>query len=324
MTYSSSVAGRVRAFIGGLVLTAIAAIAAPFLLREFGVSRLERELLGGTVIAVAVIGILITVVLVFVTGPVRITTSPTHVEVYRGRRMRERWARAETSFSSFVVRESTNGIRTGNVRKLLAISASERVEVLCRWFNAETFNALIADVAPLVPLVPPTGERPAASAFSPASFTIDPKKSRLALRLALILLAIVVLAVVVGFLIAEIDSSLPAVPIVVLSAVLLGLIVATPLLRQERLVPRALSVSQSTLQFDDRVFPIGQLSAIRATPPGYNDVRRVLVLTETTGRTTRIPLGNATNGSFPAYGEFLESLRSATAHRPGLLTLAVA
>jgi len=324
VTYSSSVARRVIALVLGLLLTAVLAVIAPYALREFGgVTRLDRELLLGSVIVVAAIGVVLTVRHVFFTGPVTIRTTPTDVEVVRAGKVREHWARADALFSSFVVRQSTNGIRTGSVRRLVVVTATERVEIVCTWFSAETFNALIADVAPLVPATDPAA-RPVAQSVAPTTFTIHRSPRRLAIRLGAIGVALVVLAVVMGFLIAEIDASLPAVPLVVLSAIVLFAIIAAPLVRAERVIPRQLTVSQSTLQFDDRVFPVAQLSAIRATPPGYVGERRSIVMTDTTGRTTVIPLGRGSDKAFPDYDVFVDAVRRATAHRPGILTLAVA
>ena len=324
MTYSSSVARRVVALVLGLLVTAVLAVIAPYVLREFGgINRLDRELLLGSVIVVAAIGVILTVRHVFFSGPVTIRTTPTEVEVVRAGKVREHWARADALFSSFVVRQSTNGIRTGSVRKLVVVTATERVEIVCTWFSAQTFNALIADVAPLVP-VTDHATRPVAHSVAPTTFTIHRSRTRLAVRLGAIGVALIVLAVVTGFLIAEIDASLPAVPLVALSAIVLFAVIAAPLVRAERVIPRQLTVSQSTLQFDDRVFPVGQLSAIRATPPGYVGERRSIVVTDTTGRTTVIPLGRGNDKSFPDYGDFVEAVRQATAHRPGILTLAVA
>ena len=322
MTYSSSVGGRVRAFIVGILITVVLAIAAPFLLHEAGVSRVQSELLGASAIAVAVIGLLWTLVHVFVTGPVSITTSPTHVQLTRGRRVRENWARAETGFSSFVIRQSTNGVKTGSVRKLIAHTAREQVEVVLPWFSAETYNALIADVAPLVPTGP--GAPPVARVVPTTSFAIQRSSTRLTVRLVAIAVALAVLAVVIGFIVLEVDASVPAIPLAAAGALLLFAVIAVPIVRAERAIPRAITVGQSTLQFDDRVFSVAQLSAVRATPAGYTDQRRSIALTETTGRTTVLPLGHANDKSFPDYAELVEAIRQATAHRPGLFTLAVA
>ena len=331
MTYSSSLSGRIRAFIGGILITVVLAIAAPFLLHEAGVSRLETELLGGSAVLVLVVGLAWTLVHVLVTGPVSIRTTPTHVELTRGRRVRENWSRAETAFSSFVVRQSTNGIRTGSIRKLVAHSATEQVEVVLPWFDAATYNALIADVAPLVP-APGTanaGAQPVERTLTSGSpttgtFAIQRSSTRLVVRLALIGVAIAVLAFVAVFIIGDIDPSLPAVPIAALSGIVVLALIAIPLVRAERAIPRTLGVTQSTLQFDDRVFAVGQLTAVRATPPNYTDQRRSIALTETTGRTTVIPLGHANDKSFQNYADYVESIRQSTAHRPGFFTLAVA
>ena len=324
MTYSSSVSGRVRAIIGGLVITLVLAVAAPFLLHEAGVSRVHSDLLAAVAIAVAVIGAAWTLVHALVTGPVTVRTSPTHVEVTRGRKVRENWARADTAFSSFIVRQSTNGIQTGTTRKLIAHTATEQVEVVLPWFGAETYNALIADVAPLVDPAQPPAAVTAQRAATGGTFAIDRSSKKLTARLVAIGIAIAVLAAVTVSIAWELDGSAPTIAITLIGAVLVFAAIAIPLLRQERRIPRALAVSQSSLQFDDRVFPVGQLSAIRATPPGYTDQRRTIDLTDTTGKRTRIPLGHANDKSFAAYGEYLEAIRLSTAHRPGIFTLAVA
>lgn len=321
MTYTSGLSGKMAAVFGGLVIAVVVGLIAGALLIEVGVSARERALLLGTAAAVAAVVLLISIVWVFAVAPVTIRTSPTTVEVLRRGRVRESWQRAEAVFSPFVVRESTNGVRTGSVRTLVVTTATTQVNVLCRWFSAETFNALLADVAPLVP----AGTPAALPAVTTGRFQIDRPLGRVGWRLAVVAIAVGVVGVVAVLLAEEIGASSPiAITIIVIVTAALALLAMSPLLVRMRRIPRELTVSQSSLTFDERIVPIGQLTAIRATTPAHSGARRTIVLTETTGRRTVIDLGLANGTVFAEYPAYLETIRGATAHRPGLFTLDVA
>lgn len=321
-SYAPSLPARILSLVGGLFLTVVAAILIPRLVIGGYFRYHVVWVLFAVFIAILVIGAAITVARVFVTGPVFITTTPTHVELRRGLRTRESWARGETRFSSFVVRQTTNGIQSGTTRKLIVDRTGERVEIPLTWYRAETFNALIADVAPQVP-ASPTPEV-AAPSLSSGTFALDQSLVRRSRTTASVIIAIgaIVGVVLYALLLTEGDAEL---------ALFLSIAFAVPFvaigvafLLRDRSVPREVTVSPSALGFDDRVFSIAQLSGIAATPASYENPRgRAVTLTDTTGQRTVIRLGRA-NRAFPDYARYLEALRGATAHRPGLLTLDVA
>ena len=320
MTYSASVGRRVLALLLGLVLTVILSVALPKLLIEGVLEIRTQSVLVGSLALILVGGAVLTIVHVFITGPVTVRTTPTHVSVHRGGRQRENWARDSTHFSSFIIRESTNGIPTGVTRKLIAVTSAERVETVLRWFNAKTYNALIADVAPLVAATPtPSSPSPT---ISSGTFTLN-HSAQQRVRVVVLVLLVVGLMAAAAFLV--LGSSVDIFLVIIGGAlVILVVVVGAVLLRGMR-VPRQVTVSPSTLTFDDRVFHLGQLTGIVATPAGYENARgRSVTLVESTGKRTRIALGASGKRTFPDYDGYLEAIRGATAHRPGMFTLDVA
>ena len=322
MTYGPSIGGRVGALIGGLFLTVILSVAIPKLLIEGVLEIRTQSILVGCLALILVAGTVLTIVRVFVTGPVTVRTTPTQVSLHRAGRQRETWERANTSFASFVIRESTNGIPTGATRKLIATTAGERVETALPWFSAKTFNALIADVAPLVP-ASPTSFTPTPTVSS-GSFTLNHSAAGRTRIVVLVILGIGLAAAAAFVAIGVTEMSLDMTLLIVGSGLVLIVVIAGAVLLRGSRVPRQVTVSQSALTFDDRVFPLGQLVGIVATPAGYENARgRRVTLVGTTGRRTVIGLG-AGKRVFPEYEHYLEAIRGATTHRPGMFTLDVA
>ena len=324
-TYSSSIAGRIWSFVGGLVLTALAAIFIPRFLLSSMIGIHTTSILLASFVLIAIAGTAIAGVLAFWTGPLTIRTTPTHVELVRGGRVRETWARADTHFASFIIRQSTNGIPSGVIRKLLVTGNGQRLELVCRWFSKKTFNALIADVAPQVPEAHAPAAAAAPITVSTGTFALDHSPVRRTRTVALIIIAVALIsaAVLIGI---GFDQEYFDVTIVIVAfALVMVILIALGLMLRGARLPRQLTVSSSALTVDDRVFALGQLTAISATPATYENVSgRAVTVVDTTGRRTVIRLGNFGNRSFPDYDRFLEALRGATAHRPGLFTLDVA
>ena len=323
MTYGPSLSGRVGALIGGLLLTVVLSIAIPKLLIEGILEIRTQSVLVGCLALVLVAGTVLTIVRVFVTGPVTVRTTPTQVSLHRAGRQRETWDRATTAFASFVIRESTNGIPTGATRKLIATTAGERVETALPWFSAKTFNALIADVAPLVPAAPSSSTPVPTS--STGTFALNHSAAQRSRAVLLVILAIALLAAAAFVVLGVTEMQGDMILLIVGSALVLVVLCAGAILLRGTRVPRQVTVSQSALTFDDRVFPLGQLSGIIATPAGYQNARgRRVTLLDTTGRRTVIGLGAAGTRVFPDYEQYLEAVRGATTHRPGMFTLDVA
>ncbi|PJJ65176.1 hypothetical protein CLV54_0205 [Compostimonas suwonensis] len=381
--YSSGVGRRLGSLLGFLLITAILSIVIPkFFIGEILRVRDQRTLVV-ICFAILTIGVVWAIVRVFVTGPVRIVTTPTEVTVYRAGRSRDRWTRSEARFSSFVIRESTNGVRTASTRKLIVTTKTERVEIVCTWFSPATFNALLADVSPVTgaagavgavglagvaaPVGPavtpgivgatpygggaPEGWAPGASAAgvtgsagaagaesrvdaasrrAPAAsgdFVLDHtplRRSRTALSIVLVVGVLIAIAVGVFALMDGETDVLVIVGALVLAAVIVGLIGLFSQRGRGR-VPSRIAVTPSSIQVDGRMFLVHQLSSVVATPPSYTTGQRALLLVESSGARTRVPLGrNVAPGArgdvFPAYPLFVETLAAATSHRPGLLT----
>ena len=323
-TYSSSIAGRLWSFIGGLVLTALAAIFIPRFVLSSMIGIHTTSVLLVACAAISVIGVAIAGVFSFWLGPITVRTTPTQVELVRGGRVRQTWQRADTHFASFIIRQSTNGIPTGVTRKLLVTGRGQRLEIVCRWFSKKTFNALIADVAPQVPEPSAPVATAAPITVSAGTFALDHSPVRRSRTVALVILAVGLLAaaaiVAVGFEQEYFDVLIVTAGFALLMVVAIA---ALFILRGMR-VPRQLTVSPSMLTVDDRSFAIGQLTSISATPPLYENAGgRAVTLVDTTGQRTVIRLGTFGNRTFPDYDRFVEALRGATAHRPGMFTLDV-
>ena len=307
------------------MLTALAAIFIPRFVLASMIGIHTTSVLLAAFVVIIIAGVAIAGVFAFWLGPITIRTTPTHVEQLRGSMVRRSWARAETHFASSVIRQSTNGIPSGVTRKLLVTGGGQRVELVCRWFSRKTFNALIADVAPQVPAPSAPVAVAAPITVSSGTFTLDHSPVRRSRTAALLVLAVGLISaasiVVVGL-----DQEYFDVLIVTAGfALLMVVAIAALFIVRGMRVPRQLTVSPSTLTVDDRVFHLGQLTGISATPAIYENVGgRAVTLVDTTGRRTVIRLGNFGNRTFPDYDRFLEALRGATAHRPGLFTLDVA
>ncbi len=342
--YSSGYLGRVRTLFGGLFGTAITAIIVPKLFLDEWMRIHDQKILVGCLVLILVVGTGMTLSRVFLTGPVRIITTPSKVEVHRGGRLRGSWPRATTDFSSFVLRTTTNGVPSGTTRKVIATTATERVETVCTWFSPADFNALVADISPVLPsyTAPGGGEAAqvgyrAAPTAAPAAATsghyaIDHSRLRRGRTIAIVTLTVFfVLAISIGY-ISLVTHDRTTFELIVIAGivvlVLAGPVVLVRSLRQ-RGIPYSIWVSPSTLQFDNHTFSVADFSSITATPPSYTTGMRSIILIGNSGQRTKIPLGGADHSQkatapFTDYDDFVRTLALATAYRPGLFTLNVA
>jgi hypothetical protein len=317
--YSSGIAGRLAALLTGLVAFGFPAL----VLREMLGIR-ESRLLIAVCVGMLVVGGVWVLVHVFVTGPVRFETDAQTVRLRRGLRVSNQWRRADTSFASLVERQSTNGIPTGAARKLFATTATERTEVLCRWFSASTFNDLMADLAPVAPGAAAGAaggsEFPVASGHR--TFALDPRAGALrgAGRSVVIVLVVAVLVAfgLVGWFVATDPTADPEALVfagaAALFVVLVVLIAGVSGRRRRSRIPSSISVGGATVQIDGRTFYFTQLQRVSVTPPSYSGNLRRLVLVESTGAKTTYALGStarATAAVFPDYAEFVDRLAAA-------------
>jgi len=315
MVYSSGIAGRLAALIGGVIAVPLAAVAIPLIgLREMFNIR-NSELLIAVCVGILVIGGLWVLLHVFVTGPIRFETDAQSVRLRRGLRVTNEWQRATTDFASLVTRQSTNGIPSGSVRTIYATTAHERVAVPARWFGTARFNDLMADLAPLSAEAPSMtlGERS-------HTFELDPSASRLQgtrRSIVIVVLAgfLISLGVVAFFLVT--DPFADPVALVFVAAVgilvaLVVLIVVAVSRRRTARIPRSISVTTSTLQVGDQVLYYTQLASIELTPPSYSGRARRLTVVEKQGARTSYLLGPGASAVgvpvFEDYAEFVEML----------------
>ncbi len=330
-TFRSSVVSRIFSLISGALIGTAVALGVTKLLIDDRLGVTDQPTLITIFFVLTAVFIGVTTAQVFFVRPVRIVVSASSVELWRGLRKRQTWARDATRFSSFVVRTTTNGVRTGSTRKLIAVSATARDEIQCTWFRPKTFNALIAELAPVTgsrttPAVPPpAGFRQTTSeagiGATTGSFTVDHSFMRRSRA------AVAIIAAVGGTLVAVLLTAggYPGTWAIVTGGgcALLVLVFLVPLSLQNRSMPRTVEVTPSTLQIDNRVFMIDDLASVAATPANYSGAHNI-VLRDRNGRITKIRFGAVTNKTFPDYGRLVNTVAAATAHRPGLFTLNVA
>jgi hypothetical protein len=313
-SYSSGIAGRIGALVGGLVAVPIVAYALPALLLGEALDVKDNRILIATFIGVLVVGGVWVLVHVFVTGPVRFVTDARYVRLHRGGRVRNVWERDETTFASFVQRESMNGMPAGSTRRVIASTTAERVDVLCRWFTASTFNDLMNDIAPVIHL-----DDPGISSGVDRTFKLDPAASGLrrtgrSVVIILALLSLVALGVAASVVAGAtyVDEAellfLGGMAVVVL---LLVVIAFASSRRRVSKVPSTVRVSSSAIQIDQVAYNLAQLSSIVLTPPSYSMNSRTMVLVATTGERTKVSLGSGygMKSVFADYGEFVEMLQ---------------
>jgi len=314
--YKSGIAGRIAAFVSGLVVVPLVAFGVPAIVLRDILGIRESRLLIAVCVGILVLGWLWVLVHVFVTGPLRFETDATTVRLRRGLRVSNEWRRADTAFASLVERQSTNGIPTGAARKLFATTATERTEVFCRWFSASTFTDLMADLSPVGPVDVTDG---AAVAPAHRTFALDPRAGALRGVGRAILIALVVGALAVFGLIASLVVTDPtADPEAVLFAgavtvfvVLVVVIAAVSARRRRARIPSSISLDGSTLRIDARTFYFSQLERLSVTPPSYSGNLRRLVVVENTGAKSTYSLGSTARASaavFPDYQEFVDRL----------------
>jgi hypothetical protein len=312
-TYSSGAAGRVRALIAGVVAVPIAAYVIPALLLGEALEIRNSRILIAVCVGILVVGGLWVLAHVLVIGVVTFETDERSVRLRRGGRVRNEWDRSSTWFTSFVERQTMYGVPVGSTRKVFATTESERVEVVCRWFSAATFNDLMADLAPVS-----AQEAPAAERQSTRTFRLDPSASGLRRtgRSVVIILALVALAGigVSAYIVAGetyvVESNLVFLGVAALVVpFLVALAFVSSRVRVSR-VPASVGVTGSAIEIDQTAHHFAQLRSISLTPPSYSMNSRRLVLVGATGQRTAVSLGMGygMKSVFPEYDEFVEAL----------------
>jgi len=313
--YSSGLAGRLAALIGGVIAVPLAAVAIPLIgLREMLNIR-NSDVLIAVCVGILVIGGLWVLLHVFVTGPIRFETDTQSVRLRRGLRITNEWQRASTDFASLVTRQSTNGIPSGSVRTIYATTAHERVEVPARWFGTARFNDLMADLAPL------STEAPSMTAGERAhTFELDPSASRLqGTRRSIVIVVLAGFLISLGAVAFFLVTDPFADPVALVFVAAVGILVALVVLivvaagrRRAARIPRSISVTTSTLQVGDQVLYYSQLVSIELTPPSYSGRARRLTVVEKGGTRTSYSLGPGASAVgvpvFENYAEFVEML----------------
>lgn len=316
----------VRAVVGAIVLSAVLSAATLFLLPRF-LPRTMPIADRGVVVLVVAIALTLAVFAGFLWfRNVRVVVTPDAVEIGRAGN-RESYPRAVTAFRPRVTEHRTNGLPSGTTRALVVYSGDREITIELPGYTRATFNALMAELAPVAQ---PPAESPVEAARAraqlPSSFTVDAGPERrfatglllAALALLAVAAAVTLVALSPGFLDGELSALVLIVPFAAVAAVGLG-IGAIQRFRVLRSIPARITVSRQGLRLDDVEQPFAQLRRIWMTPAGY-PVRR-LRLDRTDGRRTRHLLASSRVTTSPDYAELLLAVRADTAHLPGLLSL---
>ncbi len=331
--YSSGYGRRLSTIAWGLIGTAAVGFGIAFIMLYGWMGIRDQRILVGCAIAILVIGIVLILRRILVTGPVRFVTTPSTVKLYRGGRLTDSWPRATTKFSSSSELQDPLGERglTAVDRKVIATTATERVETICNWFSPEEFNALAESLNPAVSAYSAPSRVGAGQTFG--SYTLDPALFSPARRTGVLITALY-FALAIGFGVAALMArDYQIFGIIAVASFFVTMTAGIPILsrlRRESGIPRSISITASALHFDDRIFSITDLRSIIVTPPSYLAGMRWIVLVTTSGRRTRIRLGMPesvpgirpkTHAPFGDYADFVEILAFASAHRPGLFAL---
>ena len=159
MRYASSAGGRLVTLLGGLIAAVIASIAIPKIFIEGMLDIKAQPILVGAMLVILGVAATLTIVRV-VSGNVVIETTPMTVTVRQGLSAAREWPRMSTAFTGTVGKG-----QGGTTRTLTFATATERVDVECRWFNDAKFTALMNDVTShqvSAPVTPPQATPPQA------------------------------------------------------------------------------------------------------------------------------------------------------------------
>lgn len=243
--------------------------------------------------------------------------------------------------SSQVVKQSTNGIPSGTVRRLIISIQGLDQQFACKQFSRKTFSELVAHLQSfgLVEAAAP-GEvgfgyqQPQSPRLS---FALDPSvfSGRIT---GLNILGVVggAVALVAGILIAVslgsesedfFDFSLWAFLAAGLGVIflLVGFLSAASLSRQRRRTPHQILLDGQGLQLDQQYFAFSTLRRIQVTPPNYGlSQQQKLRLQQLDGAKVEFLLGMNHPKMikiFPQYAEFVGALQHGTAQLPGLVVM---
>ncbi len=329
--YSSGFAGRMRTLLSGVICAALFGFVIAKVVIYDGMRIHDQRILVGCFVLVFVIVNGFALSKVLVTGPVRFVTTPSTVQLYRGGRLRDTWPRATTKFFPSTVTRTPRryGLPTVTTRTVIATTAAERVETVCTWFDGDEFDALAEDLRPTASAyAAPSRNEPGGTS---GSYGLGRARSPFR-QLGILVTAICCLLALSFGSTAVMAREYTLLAVVAIASLVLLALVVAPIwlsLRRDRSIPHSISITPSTLQFDDRAFALAELGSITATPPSYTGRMRTVILTTSSGQQTKVLLGLTDRSRwspapFPDYDDFVKTLVRATAHRPGLFALAVA
>lgn len=327
-TFGPSIAGRIGVFVVGSLVSAALIIWLVFPLLD-DLVRLRGDARPLTAIALITVTTAFFAAQAFWFGYLRVVVTDDLVEVCRGGKAVHTWPRASTTFGSYVVRQSTNGIPSGATRTLIAANEGGETRIPLGGYSAATFSALIALLRPIETDTAPTdADEVRVAAGSSTSTQFRPDSSKLRKRGAILLWVLVAAVVVTALVAFALIESDPFTAIVVGSAVPLILIVGLVVVgisqsRINRRVPNLITVGSTAIIVDEHTFPYDSVRSIRLTPPTYTNSARRLEIVEESGRRHRYLLGMNSSSPvadfLPTYPDLVRAVASAASRRPGLV-----
>ncbi|AJT40727.1 hypothetical protein [Psychromicrobium lacuslunae] len=332
-----------RAVIGALIAATIATVLALLFLPGISIPmRQNRQLIlllafgAGSLVLLLILGS------VLWRDQFKVVISGSEVTVIKAYRTIGHFDARMARVSSQVVKQSTNGIPSGTVRRLIISIQGLEQQFSCKQFSRKTFSELVAHLQSFAlseeaqqAAQQPSGHQQAAK--QRLTFQLDPSvfSSRVT---GLTILGVVggVIALLAGVLIALFwgsesedffDLSIWLFLAVGIGIIFLlaGLLSAASLSRQRRRTPQQLGLDSQGLYVDQHYFAFSSLRRIQATPPNYGiSQQQKLRLQQLDGGKAEFLLG--LNHAkmikiFPQYGEFIGALQQFTATQPGLLVM---
>ena len=315
-----------RIALGALVLSAVLSTAALFIIPVLLPRTMNISTRGQIVLAAAIALTIAVWVGAFWLRNIRVIVRPDTVEIGRPGGTQS-YPRATTAFRSKVTEHRTNGLRTGTTRALVVWTDGRETLIDLPGYSRTMFNELMAELAPIAQ--PPAADPVTAArerAKLPTMFRLDAAAERRvgrgSLITAIVLFAVAavvgVLALSPGFLEGELSALVLLIPFAAVAAI--GFAIGAALrYRTARSTPSQIAIGHHSIRLDETDLPYAQLSRIWLTPPAY-PVQRIR-LDRAGGRGMTVIVGSTRVTMTPSYEEFLQALRSETAHLPGLISL---
>lgn len=327
--------GHTRRTLGALFLAGLIALGCWYVVPVLIPDRYSDTVDRNATIAAATVLILALWIGMFWWSNTRVQVGPDFVEVWRPGKLVHRWSRHDTQFSSQITRHSTNGVPSGSVRALQAHNQHGTQEVALGGMSRKNFNELYALISLPVGQTAAASYQPQGWAGAPSQppglthpivFTTQPtalaSRARLIWALAALFTLVGTGALVMIFGYGRLESPY----IWATGALFIGVILAIigiAGITQERSRPHQVVVAPDALIIGDDRHDFAGLERIWLTPASY--AKRELRVVGPGGRKRSYSFGNGTvrpdRQVLPEWDGLIDTLKQATAQRPGMVAL---